>query len=115
LDEAHHRLFVGARQPAQLLILDTATGHSVAEVENNGDADDLFFDPNHKRVYVSCGEGFVDEVEQHNSDHYELKARIPTAAGARTSTFSAQLNAFYLGVPRRGDEAAEIRIFKARE
>jgi hypothetical protein len=113
LDELHHRLLVGARQPAQMVVLDTTTGHSVADVEINGDADDLFFDPIHKRVYVSCCEGFVDEIEQHDGDHYELKARIPTAARARTSTFSAQLNRFYLGVPRRGETPAEIRVFMA--
>ncbi|SRR5712692_3962677 len=112
LDEAHHRLFVGARHPAQLVVLDTSTGKPVANIETNSDADDIFYDSTHKRIYVSCGEGFIDVIEQRDANHYKLHARIPTIAGARTSAFSAQLNGFYLGVPQRGDQPAELRIFK---
>jgi DNA-binding beta-propeller fold protein YncE len=112
LDEAHHRLFVGSRHPAQLVVLDTATGKAVAKIDTNSDADDLFYDPERKRIYISCGEGFLDVIEQRDADHYKLLARVPTVAGARTSTFSGQLNGLYLGVPRRGEQPAELRIFK---
>jgi DNA-binding beta-propeller fold protein YncE len=115
LDEAHHRLFIGTRHPAQLLVLDTTTGKPIANVDISSDADDLFYDPVNKRIYVSCGEGFIDVIEQRDADHYELIARIPTVAGARTSTFSGKLNAFYLGVPRRGEQPAELRIFKVEK
>jgi hypothetical protein len=114
-DEAHHRLFVGTRHPAQLLVLDTSAGTHTAKVDISSDADDLFYDPVNKRIYVSCGEGFIDIIEQRDTDHYKLIARIPTVAGARTSTFSGKLNAFYLGVPRRGDQPAELRIFKVEK
>lgn len=115
LDEAHHRLFVGTRHPAQLVVLDTTTGKAIAKIDMNSDADDLFYDPANKRIYVSCGEGFVDVIEQRDADHYKLIARVPTVVGARTSTFSAKLNAFYLGVPRRGDQPAELRVFKVEK
>jgi hypothetical protein len=107
LDEADHRLLVGTRHPAQLLALDTATGKAVARIDTNSDADDLFYDPANKRVYVSCGEGFVDVIEQPDANHYRLLWRIPTIAGARTSAFSAELDSLYLGVPQRGDHPAE--------
>ena len=112
LDETRHRLFVGGRRPAQLMVIDTGTGKPVAKVDINSDTDDLFYDPERRRVYVSCGEGFVDVIQQLDSDHYELLARIPTVAGARTSTFSVRLKSLIVGVPRRGDEPAEIRVFK---
>jgi hypothetical protein len=115
LDEARHRLFVGTRHPAQLVVLDTTTGKPMAKVDISSDADDLFYDPANKRIYVSCGEGFIDVIEQRDADHYTLSTRIPTVAGARTSTFSGTLNAFYLGVPRRGDQPAELRIFKVEK
>jgi DNA-binding beta-propeller fold protein YncE len=115
LDEAHHRLFVGTRRPAQLVVLDTTTGKAIAKIDMNSDADDLFYDPANKRIYVSCGEGFIDVIEQRDADHYKLIARIPTVVGARTSTFSGQLNTFYLGVPRRGDRPAELRIFRVEK
>ena len=112
LDEAHHRLFVGARRPPRLVVLDTLTGKPVAEVAIDGFADDLFYDPTCQRIYISCGEGFIDVIEQHDAGHYRLLARLPTAEDAATSTFSAQLKSFYLGVPRSGDQPAEIRVFK---
>jgi hypothetical protein len=105
-------LFVGTRQPAQLVVFDTTTGKPVAKVTISSDTDDLFYDPAHKRIYISCGEGFLDVVQQRDADHYQLLTHIPTIAGARTSTFSAELQGFYLGVPRRGDEPAELRVFK---
>ena len=122
LDEANHRLFVGARRPAQLLVLDTGTGKAVKTVEMNSDADDLFYVPKDRApkdgaakggwIYVSCGEGIIDLIEQFDADRYQLMARVPTVAGARTSTFSAGLNSLIVGVPRRGDQPAEIRVFK---
>lgn len=112
LDETHHRLFVGARSPARLVVIDTNTGKPVARVDINGDTDDLFYDPSSKRIYASCGEGYIDVIEQLNADHYQLRERISTAPGARTSTFSTQLDSFFVGVPRRGNEPAEIRVFR---
>jgi DNA-binding beta-propeller fold protein YncE len=112
LDESSHRLFVGARSPARLVVIDTATGEVVAGVDINKDTDDLFYDSDHKRIYVSCGEGFVNVIQQRHADHYQSIAQIPTVRGARTSAYSAQLNSFFLGVPKQGDEPAEIRVFK---
>jgi DNA-binding beta-propeller fold protein YncE len=111
LDEAGHRLFVGCRNPARLVALDTATGKSVSELAIVGDTDDLFYDAKRKRIYVSGGEGFIDVIGQRDADSYKLLERIPTAPSARTSFFSAELDQFYLAVPRRGEEAAEIRVY----
>ena len=112
LDEAHRRLFIGARRPPRLVVLDTLTGKPVAEVAIDGFADDLFYDPIRQRIYISCGEGFIDVIEQHDAGHYRLLTRLPTAEDAATSAFSAQLKSLYLGVPRIGNHPAEIRIFK---
>ena len=65
-----------------------------------------------KCVYVSCGEGVIDVIEQRDPDHYELRERIQTRSGARTSLFPAELNQFYLAVPKRGDQEAEIRVYQ---
>ena len=112
LDEANHRLFVGCRQPARLVVFDTSTGQPVVDLALSGDTDDLFYDAKRKRLYVSCGEGFIDVVEQRDADTYQSRERIPTRAGARTSFFSAELDEFYLAVPQRGKEEAEIRVFQ---
>ena len=50
LDEPTHRLFVGCRQPATLLVYDTATGKVVTSLPIVGDVDDLFYDGARKRL-----------------------------------------------------------------
>jgi DNA-binding beta-propeller fold protein YncE len=112
LDEAHHLLFVGCREPARLVVFNTATGTRVFDFGISGDADDLFYDARLKRLYISCGEGFVDVIDQAAADNYTRRERIPTRNGARTSFFSAELNEFYLAVPNRGNEPAELRVFR---
>ena len=49
LDEAHHRLFIGCRRPARLLVYDMGTGEQVASTEIVGDTDDLFYDAVRRR------------------------------------------------------------------
>jgi DNA-binding beta-propeller fold protein YncE len=84
LDEANHRLFVGCRQPARLVVFDTTTGRPVANLAISCDTDDLFYDARLKRLYISCGEGFVDAIDQRGPDTYHLQERIPTRSGSRT-------------------------------
>src|SRR5258708_3057008 len=60
LDEAHHRLLIGCRAPARMLVIDTESGKQTASVEIVGDTDDLFYDAAKNRVYVIGGGGFLD-------------------------------------------------------
>ena len=97
-----------------MIVFDTASGKPVSNISISGDTDDLFYDPAAKRVYVSSGDGSIDVIDQRDADHYQKQGRIPTVAGARTSAFSVALNVFCLGVPRRGSEPAEIRVFQTQ-
>jgi hypothetical protein len=112
LDEEHHRLFVGARQPAKLIVFDTESGRSVGNLDIPGDSDDIFYDAARRQIYISGGEGVIGILRQDDSDHYTMLGKVPTAAGARTSLFVAELNRLYLAVPHRGKQAAEIRIYE---
>jgi len=55
LDEPNHRLYIGCRKPARLVVLDTDTGKLVADLAISGDIDDLFYDAVHTQLYLSCG------------------------------------------------------------
>ena len=112
LDEAHHRLFVVTRRPAQLLVFDTGSGKLVAHLAAVGDSDDVWFDAALERIYASGGEGFISVFEQTDADHYRALAKIPTAPGARTSFFSPELGRLYLAVPHRGGQQCELRIYE---
>jgi len=115
LDEPNHRLFIGCRQPARLAVLDSASGRAVADLDISGDTDDLFYDARLKRIYISCGEGFIDVVEQQSPDTYTRLDRLPTSKGARTSFFSPELREFYLAVPDQGGKSAELRVYKTAD
>jgi DNA-binding beta-propeller fold protein YncE len=114
LDEANHRLFIGCRRPAKVLVFDMTTGKQSASFDTVGDTDDLFYDVARRRVYVTGGEGFIDVVQDQGANGFARVAHIPTAAGARTSLFVADQGRLYLAVPHRGSQKAEIRVFEAR-
>lgn len=111
LDEADHRLFVGCRNPARLVVFDTNSRKRVADIGISGDIDDLFYDPARLCLYASCGEGFIDIIVEKDIDHYDRVERIVTSPGARTAYLSPELKEFYLAVPEREGRNAEIRVF----
>ncbi len=112
LDANNRRLLVGCRKPARLVVFDTVAGKPVADLAISGDTDDLFYDAKRSRVYISCGEGSIDVIEQTHGDGYRRISRIATAAGARTSFFSPAQDRFYLAVPARGPAEANIRVYE---
>jgi len=112
LDEAHHRLFVGCRHPAKLVVLNTDNGAVVASVDIVGDADDVYFDAARHCIYASGGEGLITVVSQQNPDSYAVTDEVPTASGARTSFFDAAKGLFFLAVPHRLFQVAEIRVYR---
>lgn len=111
LDEGNHRLFAGCRKPARLLVLDMESGKRVALLPCPGDTDDLFYDAARKRVYVAGGEGYLEAFQQNSPDQYQSLGKIATAGGARTGLYVPDLNRFYLAVPHRGNQGAEIRVY----
>ena len=111
LDRARQNVIVAFRQPAELGIFSVADGSFIASVPTCGDVDDLFLDSNRDRIYVSCGEGFVDVLAA-DGNSYRQVAHIATAPGARTSLFVPELDRFLLAVPAKSEAAAAIWIFR---
>ncbi len=111
LDESNHRLFVGCRSPAMLVVLNTDTGDVVTTIAISGDVDDVFYDEKRHRLYAICGAGTIDLIDQMDRDTYSVTGKIATAAGARTGLFIPELNSLFVAVPRRGSQDAEVRRF----
>ena len=87
IDEGNHRLFVGFRDPAKVIVYDTESGREVASFNTAKDVDDIFYDAANKQIYISGGEGAVDIFKQGDTNHYDLVNRIQSVQGARTSLF----------------------------
>jgi DNA-binding beta-propeller fold protein YncE len=114
LDENHHRLLIGCRAPAKMLVIDTETGKQTASIDIVGDTDDLFYNAAKSRVYVIGGGGFVDVFDQKDADHYTRIEHLATASGARTGFFAADWSKLFVAVPHRGEQRAEVLIFETK-
>jgi DNA-binding beta-propeller fold protein YncE len=114
LDETHHRLFIGCRAPARLLVIDTESGKTVAFPEIVGDTDDLFYDAERSRIYVIGGQGFIDVLQQKDPNHYERIARTATPPGTRTGLFVPEWRKLFAAVPHRGEQRSEILEYEAQ-
>jgi YVTN family beta-propeller protein len=114
LDATGERLAVIYRKPALLAVFDTWNGNVVARLPTCGDADDVFFDAKRQRIYVSCGEGAVDVVQQQGDTFQEL-GRVPTVSGARTSLLVPELDRLFVAVRASGNERAAIWVFRPAE
>jgi DNA-binding beta-propeller fold protein YncE len=116
LDEAHHRLFGGSRNPPMLIVLDTESGKQITQLEGVEGIDDLWYDAERNRIYASGGRGsaagFVYVYQQKDADRYELTAKIPTRANAQTSIWVPQLNRYYVSASANDKEDAAILVFE---
>ena len=119
LDEADHRLFVGVHAPPRLAVFDTNTGKVVAALPSPQDSDDLYFDAARKRIYVPGGEGYIQVYQMIDPDHFQIREKIPTAIGAKTAGYWGKqgkgFDRFYLAVPARGGQSAEVRIYTVQD
>lgn len=114
LDEKNQRLFIGSRNPPALVIFDMQTGKKVASVEGVEHTDDLFYDVERKRLYMSGGDGKIGVFQQLDADHYQLTATIPSVPGASTSLFVPELNRLYVPATPYGGHTAEVLVFEAQ-
>jgi DNA-binding beta-propeller fold protein YncE len=111
VDEDAQRVLVAFRAPGRLAVFPTRTGESVASVELCGDADDLFVDGKRSRIYVSCGEGFIDVFDA-RADDYRRLVRVPTVRGARTSYYVPSMDRLFLAVRAASLEPAAVWVYR---
>ena len=86
-------------------------GALIASPDICGDADDVFVDAKRHRVYVSCGEGFLDVLDSQESS-YKRIARMPTVSGARTALFVPELDRLFLAARATPGQPAAIWVFR---
>jgi DNA-binding beta-propeller fold protein YncE len=113
LDEAGGRLFIGCRDRPSVVVMASASGKEVACIALPDDIDDLFYDAKNRRLYASCGAGFLAVIGQRDADRYEVVEKIPTVKLARTCFFDPAGSRLYLLVPRqKGEEGPTVRVYR---
>jgi DNA-binding beta-propeller fold protein YncE len=112
-DEAAHRLFLATRKPSKLVVVNSDNGQEVTSLDVADYVDDLAYDAAHHRLYVpgGGGTGAVTVVAQRGADKYEVVATVPTKPGAKTARFVPELNKYYVGVPAKDGQPAQILVF----
>src|ERR1700730_12358618 len=115
LNEEDHRLFTITRKTPMMVVLDTQTGNEVARLRAAGECDDVYFDASRKRIYVIGGEGLISVFQQNDPDHYELVANVPSSVGIRTGYFFTKRDLFYVGLPARAIEPAQVWTYEAED
>jgi DNA-binding beta-propeller fold protein YncE len=112
-DEATHRLFLATRKPSKLVVVNADNGKEVTSLDVADYVDDLAYDAAHHRLYVpgGGGDGAVSVVEQRGADDYKVVATVPTKPGAKTARLVPELNKYYVGVPGKDAQPAQILVF----
>jgi hypothetical protein len=112
-DEATHRLFLATRKPSKLVVVNADNGKEVVSLDVADYVDDLAYDAAHHRLYIpgGGGNGAVSVVEQRGADNYQVVATVPTKPGAKTARYVPELNKYYVGVPQKDAQPAQILVF----
>lgn len=107
-DETNRRLFVGCRLPAKIVVLNSDSCAAVTSLKIDGDADDVFYDATRHRLYVVCGDGVVEVIDQIDRDRYKISAWMATVAGTRSGLFVPERAALFVAVPQRGKKGRKF-------
>src|SRR5215210_5219215 len=112
LDNDRERVFTIFRDPPKLAAFEKQSGKSAGEADTCGDVDDLFLDAKRQRIYISCGEGFID-VRDATKATFPRLAQIPTVPGARTSFYASEIDRLFLAVRGQAGQPAAIWVYTA--
>jgi DNA-binding beta-propeller fold protein YncE len=109
-DEANHRLFIGCRSGA-VVVMDTQTGKELSTFPITKGVDDMVYDAASKRIY-SASDGSVDVYEQTDPDNYKLLATVATGPAAKTARLVPEIGRYFVAVPQHGTTNASILVYE---
>ena len=111
LDEVDHRLFVHARDPGKVLVIDSESGKLITSLPCVGDYDDAIYDPGTRRLYL-IGTPFLKVFQKsEEGDRYDTLGQVPTAFHSITGIFVPQTNRLYIAVNHHGATDAVVQVY----
>jgi YVTN family beta-propeller protein len=106
LDLPNHRVLVVFRRPASIAAYRMEDGKLLGKAPACADADDLLLDPHRQHIYVICGDGFVDVLD----NELARVGRVHTESGARTGLYSPQADRLFVAARALGETAAQVWV-----
>jgi DNA-binding beta-propeller fold protein YncE len=111
LDETDHRLFVHARDPGKVLVIDSDTGKLITSLPCQGDYDDAIWDSGTRRLYL-IGTPFLKVWQKSTEgDRYDILGQVPTAFHSITGFLVPSLNRLYIAVNHHGSTDAVVQAY----
>src|SRR5262245_38791202 len=114
LNEKAGHVVVAFRNPAAVAAFSLEDGAPVANVALCADADDAFVDEKRERVYVSCGDGYLDIFDA-RENAYRRIGHIATASGARTSLFVPEFDLLFIAARETASNPPAIWVFRLND
>jgi DNA-binding beta-propeller fold protein YncE len=94
IDAAHHRLFVGCRNPQKLIVMSADDGKVLADLPIGAGVDATAFDAGN--AFASCRDGTLAVARETSPGKFEIVRTVSTAQGARTMGVNANTHTIYL-------------------
>jgi DNA-binding beta-propeller fold protein YncE len=111
-DEPDHRLFVHARDPGKVLVIDSDSGKLITSLPCQGDYDDAIYDPGTRRLYL-IGTPFLKVWQKSaEGDRYDVLGQVPTAFHSITGFFVPSLNRLFIAVNHHGSTDAVVQVYE---
>jgi DNA-binding beta-propeller fold protein YncE len=111
-DEPDHRLFVLARDPGKVVVLDSDSGKIVTTLPCVGNYDEAIYDAVYRRLYL-VGVPFLKVFQKSaEGDRYDHLGQVPTSFHAETGFLVPKLNLLYMAVNHHGDTDAVVQVYK---
>ena len=96
MDRQHRRLFIGARDPRLLVVMNADTGNVIQTFEIGDWVDANVFDPGTGQVFASGREGTIDIFHEDSPDKFSVVQNIKTEFGAKTMGLDPKTHNLYL-------------------
>lgn len=93
LDRAHHRLFIGCRNPQKMIVMNTDTGKVEADFPIGAGVDATGYDQG--QAFASCGDGSLTIIGEKGSK-LGVEQVVKTAQGARTMGVDHKTHTIFL-------------------
>ena len=93
IDPAAHRLFIGCRNPAKMIVMSTETGKIEAALPIGSINDAARFDRG--VAFASCGDGSITVIGR-KAGQFQVEQTVTTVAGARTMGLDSATQEIFL-------------------
>jgi DNA-binding beta-propeller fold protein YncE len=94
MDTAHHRLFIGCRDPQKLIVMDSLSGKVISDLPIGAGVDATGYGDS--QAFASCRDGKLIVAGADAKGGYKVVQTVATPLGAKTMTYDGTTQQIYL-------------------